>query len=142
MNQETDPLPDIETMHREHREWHSEYAKWMNEVAAWQREQQLAEAMLYQLERALPDNIRIMAEHSTSIAAHEKHLCEHEKRLSDYVISGQQGNERIADLVESHRRQEEHHARECKQHDAFRFLHRSAMAEFKRIAKLMHQIDK
>jgi len=39
-------------------------------------------------------------------------------------------------------RQEEHHARECKQHDAFRSLHRSAMAEFKRIAKLMHQIDK
>jgi len=142
VNQETDPLPDIEAMHREHREWHSEYATWMDEIAAWQREQQLAEAMLYQLERALPDHIRVMTEHSTSIAAHEKHLCEHEKRLSDYVISGQQGNERIADLVEAHRQQEEHHARECKQHDAFRSLHHSAMAEFKRIAILVQQLVK
>jgi len=142
VNQETDPLPDIEAMHREHREWHSEYAAWMNEIAAWQREQHLAEAMLYQLERALPDYIRIMAKHSNSIAEHEKRLCEHEKRLSDYVISGQQGNECIADLVEAHQQQEEYHARECKQHDAFRALHHSAMAEFQRIAKLMHQIDK
>ena len=142
MNQETDPPPDIDTMQREHGEWHSEYATWMNEIAAWQHEQHLAEAMLYQLERALPDHIRIMAEHSTSIAAHEKRLCEHEKRLSDYLSSGQQGNEFIADLVEAHRQQEEQHARECKQHDAFRSLHHSAMAEFKRIAKLMHQIDK
>jgi len=101
MNQETDSLPGIETMHREHKEWLSEYATWMNEVASWQREQQLAEAMLYQLERALPDHIRIMKEHSTSIASHEKRLCEHEKRLSDYEISGQRGNGRIADLVEA-----------------------------------------
>ncbi|MEN8801622.1 MAG: hypothetical protein ABF297_06550 [Thiogranum sp.] len=142
MNQETDPLPDIETMHREHRDWLGEYATWMNEVAAWQREQQLAEAMLYQLERALPDHFRKLTEHSTSIASHEKHLCEHEKRLYDYEIDGQQCKERIADLVEAHRLQEEYHAREYKQHDAFRYLHHSAMAEFKRIAKLMHKIDK
>ena len=142
MNKDTDSLPGIEAMHREHKEWLNEYATWMNEVASWQREQQLAEAMLYQLERALPDHIRIMKEHSTSIASHEKRLCEHEKRLFDYEISGQRGNERIADLVEAHRQQEERHSREYQQHNAFRSLHHSAMAEFKRIAKLINQLDK
>lgn len=141
MNQETEPLPDLETMHREHEEWHSEHATWMNEIAGWKREQQLAEAMLYKLERSLPDYIRIMEEHSTSIAAHEKQLCEHEKRLEDYMVSGQLGKDRMVDLVDTHRLQEEHHARERKQHSAFRSLHQSAMTEFKRIAKLMLQID-
>jgi len=141
VNQETDPPLDIETMQREHREWHSEYATWMNEISAWQHEQHLAEAMLYQLERALPDHIRIMAEHSKSITAHEKRLYEHENRLSDSLSSEQKGTEAIASLVEAHRQQEKLHARECKQHEAFRSLHHSAMVEFKRIAKLMLQID-
>jgi hypothetical protein len=142
MTERTGSPPDAERMQRERLQWHSEHVAWIRDITLWQREQKLAEALLYQLEHALPDHRQRMLEHSDDIAGHEKRLREYERLLSESVPEGQAGGNRLEDLVAAHRQQAQHHEHEREQHDAFRSQHRAAMAEFRRITKLIEQIDR
>ena len=141
MTEPPSPPPDTELMEREQREWHREHVAWMKDITIWQREQQLAEALLYQLEHALPDHRLRMLEHSDDIAAHEQRLREHEKLLSERMPGRLPDGDGTDDLYATHRQQAEYHARERAQHAAFRSQHQTAMAEFRRITKLIQQID-